>query len=85
MCECVYVNLCVPHTRACVYGGQKRVIYSLELELAEVVSHLMWVLGTEPGSFTKAISAFNYVSAVSLPPSTAYYYKQLFGTITQSE
>lgn len=84
MCEYVYVNLCAPHTCACVYGGQKRVTYPLELELAEVVSHLMWVPGTEPGSFAKAISAFNYAPTVSLPPITAYY-KQVFGKITQLE
>lgn len=45
----------------CARGGQKRATGSLELELQEdVVSYLMWVLGTVPESFVKTVNALNY-------------------------
>lgn len=37
-------------------GGQKRVPDPLELRIKAVVSHLMWVLGTELTSFRIAAS-----------------------------
>ena len=33
--------------RECIYGGQKNVSHSQELELKMIVSRLMWVLGAE--------------------------------------
>lgn len=45
------------HAGAC--GGQKRSLDPLELELQMVVSHLMWVLQTEPRSSAEAASAMN--------------------------
>lgn len=38
-------------------GGQKRASDPLELELEKVVSHLIWVLATEPGSSVRGVSA----------------------------
>lgn len=45
---------CMPNTE----GAQKRVLDTLELELQSAVSHCV-VMGTEPGSSTKAASAHN--------------------------
>lgn len=69
MCICVvfmYVYVCVCHL-VCVYhmhaGGcksQKRTLDPLELELQEVVSHPMWVLGIQPGSTIRAANSFKY-------------------------
>lgn len=41
-CVCGYVHVC-----STGYGGQKSASDPLELEIKEVVIHLMWVLGTE--------------------------------------
>lgn len=38
----------------------RRVLNALVLELQAVVSRLMLVLGTEPGSFARTAHAFNY-------------------------
>lgn len=59
MCVCKYLSVCA-------WGGQTRTPYTLELELQEVVSRLMFVLGTELGSSAKAATALNAV--ISLAP-----------------
>ena len=51
----VCVPLCVPD----VHRDQKRALDSLELELQMVVT-TMWVLGTEPRSSTRAVSALTH-------------------------
>lgn len=43
----------------CTLGDQKRLSNPLELELQEVVSYLVWVLGIELGSFEKLGHALN--------------------------
>lgn len=50
------------------YRGQKRVSDPLELELQEVVSHLIWMLGIELRSYGRAVSALN-LSHLSNPPT----------------
>ena len=51
--SCVYfcLSICVLH-ECSGHGRQKSIVDSLELELQVVVSCLMWVLGTKPGSST---------------------------------
>lgn len=56
--------------RVCVCGhvlqstdahrDRKRVSYPLELELQAIVSHLVWVQGTELESFAGAVAALNF-------------------------
>jgi hypothetical protein len=53
VCVLVCHDICVLHTDVVVPGGQKRALHSLELKLQVVVS-TMWVLGLEPGSYTKS-------------------------------
>lgn len=57
---CRYVCLCggYAHLRT-VPGDQKRLSGTLELELQEVVSHLVWVLGIELTSYERAGNAFD--------------------------
>lgn len=50
----------------CLGRPDENSIYTLELELQEVVSRLMFVLGTELGSSAKAATALNAV--ISLAP-----------------
>ena len=63
VCECkdkvsVYEFVCM-HMYVVVYGGQKKVLESLELELQVIVSHLMWVLGTKFQSSGRGVSTLN--------------------------
>lgn len=53
---CTYIN------RVCLvpWGGQKRVLDSLELKLQMVVSLWMWVLGIKPVLSTRATSPLNH-------------------------
>lgn len=43
---------------ACRYPWRPKGNGSLELKLQVVGNHLMWVLGTEPMSFVRAVSTF---------------------------
>lgn len=43
---------------ACRYPRRPKGVGSLELKLQMVGNHLMWVLGTEPMSFVRAVSTF---------------------------
>lgn len=49
-CVCLHVCMCV--CVLCVYisAGAHRTMRSLKLELLVAESHLMWMLGVEPGS-----------------------------------
>lgn len=49
ICVCACACLYVPCACRC-HGNQKRISDPQELELQEVENHLIWVLGTEPGS-----------------------------------
>lgn len=70
---CFYVSLCV--SRACnAYGGQKRASDPLFLELQAVVSCLVWMLGTEPRSSTRA--------ACILTSKPSFQYWQVFCNIS---
>ena len=56
VCVCMYIYL------LCIYRCPQRPeegIGTLELDLEEVMSHLRWVLGTEPRSSARAASALN--------------------------
>jgi hypothetical protein len=44
----VSLSVYVYHLHAIALTGQKRALYSLELESQAVVRHLVWVLGTKP-------------------------------------
>jgi hypothetical protein len=50
-------ELCAPCVCSCLW--RQRASDPLELELQAVVSCLMWVLETEPGSSARAVSALN--------------------------
>lgn len=54
------------------HKSQKRVI---ELEFQEVLSHLLWVLGTELWSPGKAARTLIHLDS---PPSTWSFYKDFF-------
>ena len=64
----LFVYICTPlciyvyHVCAGALRGQ-RSNHPLERELETVVSCLMWVLGTEPGSFARAVSALTRLSS----------------------
>lgn len=49
--------ICICEFSAC--EGQKKESDPLKLGLFEVTSHLLWVLGTEFGSYTRAAHALN--------------------------
>ena len=52
----LYVSVCeYAHVDAGTQGGKKKASDPLELKLQAVVSHLMWVLGTAPGSSATAV------------------------------
>jgi hypothetical protein len=46
--------------------------HGLKLELQVTVSYPMWVLGTEPGSLTWAVHAFNHQVLTWLAPKLHY-------------
>lgn len=50
----------------CAYGGQKKVLDPLKLELQEVVSCLV-VLGPKPGSSAKEATALKHSAVSSIP------------------
>ena len=58
VCVCVCVCACEHST----YGGQKRVLNSLELELQVEATCRMWILGTELGPFASSTSALGLVT-----------------------
>jgi hypothetical protein len=49
-----------PHTARCAYGGQKRSLNPLELELHKTMSCPTWVLGINLRSSIRKIHAINY-------------------------
>lgn len=57
----VPVCLCMVIMCVCAQRSQKRVLDPLELHLQVVVSHTMWVLGTELGSSTVSSLASSLV------------------------
>lgn len=58
MCVCVQVNGCVQVSVGAM--GQRKASDRLELELQELVSCSMWVLGTEPRSSVRTVSVTNH-------------------------
>lgn len=62
MCECLSVCYDV---YVCTHRVKKSVSYSLELKLQVVVNHLVWVLGTEPGS-SRRVTIFPAESSLQL-------------------
>lgn len=64
-----YLHVCLPYH---MWQSPQRPkgVGSLELELHTVVSHQIWVLGTEPQSFRKATSTLN-LGATSPAPVSA--------------
>lgn len=64
------MSVYVKEYHMCVYAyGRQKVWESLELELQVVMSHLMWVLGTELWPSKRAASPFNFS-----PISPALYF-----------
>jgi hypothetical protein len=53
---------CVPGA----HRGQKRALDTLNLKLQVIVSHLLWVLGTEPGS-SASLGAFQPLALSPAP------------------
>lgn len=53
------LHVCIWTTCVMCYEGQKRVPDLLELELQTVVSHPVWVLGTELRSSVRAAIVLN--------------------------
>ena len=49
----------VDHVNAGAFGGQKRMLEYLKMELHAVLGCLMWVIGTESGSYARAVCAFH--------------------------
>jgi hypothetical protein len=75
MYVCMYVCMFVCTLCHGAYRSQERVSGSLEMELWTVVSPT-WVLGTEPRSSSRAISALNHWAITSSLPDT---FSQVFG------
>lgn len=48
------------HLSAGAFGARRCLANLWELELRMVVNHLMWVLGTEFGSYLRAAHTLNY-------------------------
>lgn len=65
---CMSASMCT--IRAGALEGQKRVSESLELKLKEAVSCLMWVLGTESWSSTRARMLFTADVSLQHPLET---------------
>lgn len=56
-----------------IRGVQEKATDTLELELQAVVSCLMWVLGTEPGSFGRAANTLSHWAIASaLDPTLSW-------------
>lgn len=56
---CLLAYICTMYMLG-VWGGQKRTLVALELQLERVVSHHAGTGGTEPGSSRRATSALSY-------------------------
>ena len=69
---CVFLCEFVYHMCAGALGGQKRASELLEVELIMVVSCLMWVLGTTPGSPAKATCTLNCQATIQSQPGVFY-------------
>lgn len=63
----MYVYLPYVHWTCNALGDEKRVLCSLELELQVVVSHPMWVLGTEPWFPARAASTLRHQTTPPTP------------------
>lgn len=60
-------------------GGQKRELEPLELGLQVIVSHLMWVLATQLGSFARtACTVMLFATELTLQPLVLLFKKHLF-------
>ena len=62
MCMCAPIWACV-HCECAIACGGQRVLDCLELGLQAVMSHLMWVLGTEPWSFGTHFQPLSHLSS----------------------
>jgi hypothetical protein len=65
--SCVYVHADVDHVCGLPQGLEEAYGSSQELELQEIVSHVMWVLGTKLGFSGRAARTLNH-SAILQPP-----------------
>lgn len=57
--ECVPQGICVHYVHAVLIEDQKRVSNSLDMDLQEVVSHVMWLLGTKSRSSARSTTTLN--------------------------
>lgn len=64
----IYVNIGIN-----AHEGQKKALDPLDQEWQGVVSHLIWVLGTELGTYKRVASGLNYL-AISIAPKIFYPY-----------
>ena len=62
MCIMLRVCVCVCACECSTYGGQKRALNSLELELQVEARCRMWILGMELGPFASSTSALGLVT-----------------------
>lgn len=67
---CVYVN----HEQIGARGSQDGMSEPLEVELPAFVSHLIWVLGTKPGSSARASNAPNQWAIFLTPTFMGFIY-----------
>ena len=58
-CVCVGLYECMPHMCG-TWGGQRQTSDLLELELQMVVTHSMWVLGTDLEALKEQLLLFNF-------------------------
>lgn len=73
--------ICVPcYCLSVAFRGHKRAPYPLELKLETVISYI-WVLGTQPGSFVRAINAPNRL-AISVAPCFCFFVHMPFYWMT---
>lgn len=72
MCECfAWMYVCAPCV--CVHGHQKTVLDSLGQKLQMLVSHLVWMSGTEPRNSAGAPAALTS-RAISPGPTCCFFF-----------
>lgn len=75
MCEYIYMYVCALCTSG-ILRVHKRVSSHLKLELETLVSHLLLVLGTKPGSSWKSSSVLT--TEPSLQPPLSFHLRIIF-------
>lgn len=64
--------------------GQMKVSDPFQLELQLIVIHRVWLLGTEPGSFARAVNTLNHGAispAFRRPPQDSHFSVKQYGPL----